>query len=341
MAGVKDGFEKQRKRMRNFKNRRPHRSFKLSTKVDSHRPLEIEGYFRFSKFVLRTMRQYWRFFVPLTAIAVVSCLIFAGLMSQDSYNNLRDAIEETAAQTGHEGFQSKLYRTGLMFLGSIGSGGLSSGSDPLRTTFLLLFFVILWLAVVWFLRNSLAGHKLSVRDALYNCGSPIVPMIGILLVMFLQLIPFGVYVIAYSAAVTTNFISGGVEAMMFAIVGFLVVVLTLYWIIGSFLSLVVVTLPGVYPLDALKVGGDLVVGRRVKIIFRILWHTLQVLSVWILVLFPIIALEGWLSDKWEIISSIPIIPFVILVLLIVSLLWTCSYVYLFYRRIISDKSKPV
>ena len=38
-------------KVRSFLNRRPHRSFKLSRKVDYVRPLEIEGYFKFSQIV--------------------------------------------------------------------------------------------------------------------------------------------------------------------------------------------------------------------------------------------------------------------------------------------------
>lgn len=338
--GISEGFQSQWQRVSDFKQRRPHRSFKMSDRIDTYRPLQIEGYFQFSRFVIKTMRRHRRFFMSLTLIALLGTILFAGLMSQGSYTNLKTAIEEVASRSDNEGFQNKLYRTGLMFISTVGTGGLGSESNALRTTFLALIVIVLWLSTVWFLRNSLAGHRLRTRDALYNCGSPIVAMLGVLAMVLLQLIPLAIYIIVYAAAVTTGYIAGGVEAMMFAIVGVLIVALTLYWVIGSFLALIVVTLPGVYPMEAIRIAGDLVVGRRVKIILRLLWHFLQVFGLWVIILFPMIALEAWLSNFWSFLDKIPLVPLIILILTIVSLLWTSSYIYLFYRRVIDDESRP-
>src|SRR5690606_852821 len=94
--------------------------------------------------------------------------------------------------------------------------------------------------------------------------------------------------IAISAAMPTGLISEGVEAMLFWTVVILLMVLSLYWVTSTLIALVVVTLPGMYPLRALRTAHELVVGRRLRIVLRIVWLFFATVVFWALIMIPII-----------------------------------------------------
>ena len=123
---------------------------------------------------------------------------------------------------------------------------------------------------------------------------------------------------------------------MFWIAAGLLTVLSLYWITSTIISLVVVTLPGMYPYQAIKIGGDLVVGRRLKIILRFIWMLVLLVIFWAIILIPIILLDGWLKGIWPAISWVPTVPVIILLLSSFSITWVSSYVYLLYRKVVAD-----
>ena len=147
--------------------------------------------------------------------------------------------------------------------------------------------------------------------------------------------------IGYAAATTSGLLSGGgVEAMLFWLAATALAVLSLYWAASTALALVVVTLPGMYPLRALSVAGDMVSGRRLKILFRLAWLGLMLVVVWAVILIPLILLNTWLVNTWPAVEVVPMIPLVVLVMSTSSLIVVTTYVYLLYRKIVADESKP-
>ncbi len=347
---LKQQAKKVQAKQQDFLVRRPHRSFRLTPRKAYIRPFAIEGPFKFSHNVIKTIFQYKRFFAKLLAFAIIASILLVGIMSQTTYNNLRDALDQSTSivqdptASGEllvkNSFGGNLYKATLLFMSTATEGGFNPAKSDSQQTILTLIFIIIWLTVVWYLRNSLAGHQVGFRDALYNAGAPIVSMFAILFVIMIQLIPLGIYLIVYSAAVSTDFISGGVESMLFMGIGFLLLIMSLYWTISSFLAMIVATIPGMGPIEALRVAGDMSVGRRPKILRRVVWHLVQVLLLWALILIPLILLENYVSSQWTFIKNIPIIPFVQLALSCLTFIWTSTYIYLLYRKIIEDESKP-
>jgi hypothetical protein len=95
-----------------------------------------------------------------------------------------------------------------------------------------------------------------------------------------------------------------------------------------------------YPLRAIRTAGDLVVGRRIRIMLRIVWLLLFTALVWALVMMPIILLDAWLKGAFPAISWLPVVPIMLLVMGTITVVWISSYVYLFYRRIVDDGAAP-
>jgi len=134
-----------------------------------------------------------------------------------------------------------------------------------------------WLATVWLLREILAGRKPKLRDGLYNSGAPILSTIGVGLVLLIQLLPIGIVALVYAALSAVGLVAGGFGAMLFWMIAAVIATLVLYWATSTIIALVVVTIPGMYPLRAVRLSSDLVVGRRLRVFYRLLWGLVAVL----------------------------------------------------------------
>jgi hypothetical protein len=255
------------------------------------------------------------------------------MASQDSFSTLVSTINSTGGNL-FSGFWGGIGSASLLFLSSV-SGSLQSLSEA-QQVYSGLIIIMGWLTVVWLLRNILAGHKVKVRDGVYNAGAPIIPTLMIVLLAFVQLLPFALALIGYSAASSTGLLNGGVEAMLFWIFAALMTGLSLYWVTSTFFALIIVTLPGMYPYKAIRVAGDLVVGRRLRVLMRLLWMALVVALTWIIVMIPLILFDGWIKGLWPTVNWLPIVPIMLLILNTFTVIWVSSYVYLLYRKVVDD-----
>ncbi|HEU0266050.1 MAG TPA: hypothetical protein VFQ70_00295, partial [Candidatus Saccharimonadaceae bacterium] len=185
-------------------------------------------------------------------------------------------------------------------------------------------------------RAQLAGQKPRLRDGLYNAGAPIIAMIPVTFFGLIQLLPLAIAVVIASAVVSFS----GVLAMFVWLLVCALAGLSLYWLTSTFFALVIVTLPGMYPWQAIRTAGDLVIGRRVRILLRIIWALLLTAVSWVVVMLPVILLDVWIGSVWKPFTGVPVVPLVLLILATASLVWLGSYVYILYRRIVDDDAAP-
>ena len=186
----------------------------------------------------------------------------------------------------------------------------------------------------------MAGHAVRLRDGLYSAGAPIVSTFIITIFMALHLLPVMLAAIGYVAAKNTGLLDGGIEAMLFWVVAGGLATLSLYWITTSVLAMIVVTLPGMYPMRAMKIAGDMVIGRRLRILLRVLWMLFLLAVVWIVILIPIILISIWIENSVPVLQWVPIVPLTILGLTTLSVIWIASYMYVLYRKIVEDDADP-
>lgn len=330
-------FTKIRNRISGFLKRRPHRSFRLTRRRDYKRSLKLPGYFAFTSYVLKTLRKYWKIFLLLTILSVIFTALMVGIMSQDNYQTISDTLNATTGSFFTGGW-GQIGKASLLFLSSI-TGGFSSSLTELQQALSIVILLFTWLTSVWLLRNLLAGHKVKLRDGLYGAGSPVIATFIVALILLIQMLPFALALIAYGAASATGLLAGGVEAMIFWIAAGLLTLLSIYWITSTIFALVIVTLPGMYPFKAIKLSGDLVVGRRLRIMLRLIWMIISTLLVWAVILIPIIIFDSWIKGIWSSISWLPTVPVVVLILSTLTTIWVSSYVYLLYRRIVADDAE--
>lgn len=335
----KKAFVKTKKRMESFLARRPHRSFRFTRRRDYIRSLKMPGYLAFTNYVYKTLWANRRTFVLLALVYAVVTAVMAGVVSQTSYNTLTNTLQTTSGDLFVGGW-GEISKASLLLLTAI-TGGMSQNLTDVQQVYAGIIILLTWLTSVWLLRNILAGRKVKVRDGLYNSGSPILSTFIVALLFIVQLLPLAIALIGYSAAAGSGLLTGGVEAMLFWVAAGLLSLLSLYWITSTIFAMIIITLPGMYPYQAIKTAGDLVVGRRLRILLRFLWLAMTVVLAWAIIMIPIILLDGWIKSVYPTINWLPIVPIVLLALSSMTIIWTSSYVYLLYRKVVADDSKPV
>lgn len=321
-----------------FLIRRPHRSFRRTRRRDYTRSLDLPGYNSFTVYVAKIIWDNRKIFMMLALLSATATLLMVGIGSQDAYVTLKEVLNTTSGDV-LGGAVGELYKAGLLFASSA-SGGISQGLSEVQQLYTGLILLLTWTTSVWLLRNILAGNKVKVRDGLYSAGSPIVSTFAVALVLMIQLLPLALALIGYGAASATGLLAGGIEAMLFWITAGLLATASLYWTTSTFFALIIVTLPGMYPFDALKIAGDLVVGRRLRILLRLLWASVITMLVWAIIMIPMILIDSWIKSLWLAVAWVPTIPVLLLALSSMTIIWISSYIYLLYRKVVADDSSP-
>lgn len=328
------------KKRREFLARRPHHSFRLTRRRDYVRHITLPGYISFTHYVTKTLWHYKKTFGLLGLLFMALFVVLVGWQSQSAYSTNIDTLSEVVSGVFGDN-ANVLGRAGVYLVSAITTVGRTDYTAIQGTSAVVMLFM-LWLTAVWLLRNSMAGRAVKLRDGLYNAGAPILSTACIACLVVLQFVPLAVAVIVSNAATTTGLLaSGGAVAMLFWIAVVLLGVLSLYWWTSSIIALVIVTLPGMYPYQAIKLAGDLVLGYRVKILCRWLWMLLVAIIAEIIILFPAIlidmALRAWLP---AVAAWLPVVPFVMLASVSFIVMWIAAYVYLFYRKLV-DNEEPI
>lgn len=316
-----------------FRERRPHASFRPTPRRDYVRTLKLPGYWSFTIHVFRTLWQFRKLVGGLLLLYAVLYGLLVGLASQDTFASLREALGEVGSVVAGE--TGSLTDAGLLLLAG-SAGGFNAVQSEAGQIYAVLLGFMVWLAMVWLLRALLAGNRPRLRDALYNSGAPILPSILTGMALVVQLLPAAIGVIVISSAITTGFISQGVGGMLVTAGALLLILLSVFWATSTLFALVLVTLPGMYPMRALKLAGDIVTGRRLRILLRWVWMFALLFVFWIFVMVPTVLFDGWVKGAWPAIDWIPIVPLVLLVVSAVGIGFSASYVYLLYRKVVDE-----
>ncbi|NCQ54101.1 hypothetical protein COV88_03445 [Candidatus Saccharibacteria bacterium CG11_big_fil_rev_8_21_14_0_20_41_19] len=328
-----------KKRITSYLDRRPHRSFRPTRRRDYNRSLNLPGYWAFTAHVNKTLWSNRKIFILLAVTYAILTVLLVGIASQDMYATLTDTLRTTGTNV-FTGDWGEMGRASLLFAATV-TGSITQTLTETQQIYSGLLGLLAWLTSVWLLRNILAGHKVKLRDGLYSAGSPLLSTFLVTLLLLVQMLPFALALIGYSAATATGLLAaGGIESMLFWIAAALLTVTSLYLMTSTVFALIIVTIPGMYPLTAIKTAGDLVIGRRLRILKRLIWASLYVSVIWILIMIPIILIDLWIKGLWSTISWVPTIPIVMLALSSSTIVWVSSYVYLLYRKVIDDDANP-
>ena len=315
-----------------------HKSFHLSYREDYLRQTSTPGLMSHAAITFKTFFGHWRTFVPLVLLIVAAYIFLVGLMSEEFYQQFQDTIDSTSAELANHQI-GNFAKAGLLLISTVTSGGLNSGMGETQTVFAVLLFLITWLVAIFLARHFLAGERPRLRDGLYNALSPLLSTLVVFVVIFIQAIPLMLVIITYSAAVTTGFLNSPFYALVYFIFAALMILLSGYLLSSSLMALVAVTAPGIYPLKALFAASDLMAGRRIKIILRVLYLIFVIALIYVITMLPIILLDLWLKSIWSWLANVAIVPFCLLVVTCFVMVYVAIYLYLYYRWLLDYKEK--
>ena len=333
----KQAFHDSREKIWNKKRARVklHHSFKRSYREDYKRGLTAPGLVSHSLTSLKILFRNWKIFGLLLLVVVIANILFVGIMSEENYQTYQESLELSNEVNGY-GELGRFAKSGMLLLSSVTTAGLNSGINDVQILFLIIFVLMLWLITTYFLRHILAGNKPRFRDGLYNAFAPIISVLITVVVLFIHLIPFFIFLILYSTAVATEFLTQPLYCFLFWLLSSLLIILSLYLVPVSLIALSSVTVPGIYPMQAIHAATDLIQGRRTKYIIRIIFMLIVLALLWVVVMLPITWLDLWMKEEMGWFVNWPIVPFFLQLMTAFSIMYTTSYLYLFYRRMLEN-----
>lgn len=314
---------------------RLHRSFKRSYHEDYQRKTELPSLTSQASAAFKMFFKFWKIFLPLLLIFVGLYIFLIGAMSENTLADVKANVEQTNKDVA-DGKIGTVGKAGLTLLGIISTGGLTTMNDA-QIVIAVLLFTIIWLVTIYLARHLLAGHQeIKMRDGFYSALSPLVSTLVVGLIIFLEAIPIMLTIIVFQVALTTEFLSTPFYALLFFMFAALMITLSLYLLSSSFFAIIVVSAPGLYPLTAVRMAKNLIMGRRLRFLIRVFYLVIIVALIYLLLLMPAIILDGVLKVQfaWLAESKFPFVAIIQLTITVFIFIYLSIYFYLFYRALL-------
>ena len=314
---------------------RLHRSFKRSYYEDYQRKTELPSLTSQASAAFKMFFKFWKIFLPLLLIFVGLYIFLIGAMSENTLADVKANVEQTNKDVA-DGKIGTVGKAGLTLLGIISTGGLTTMNDA-QVVIAVLLFTIIWLVTIYLARHLLAGHQeIKMRDGFYSALSPLVSTLVVGLNIFLEAVPIMLTIIVFQVALTTEFLSTPFYALLFFMFAALMITLSLYLLSSSFFAIIVVSAPGLYPLTAVRMAKNLIMGRRLRFLIRVFYLVIIVALLYLLLLMPAIILDGALKSQftWFAESKIPFVAIIQLTITVFIFIYLSIYFYLFYRALL-------
>lgn len=298
---------------------------------ESYTASRLDGPVTLMKETLAVLRSNRTVFLRLLTLTAISLMLIVGITEQEQYAALSEATREAVRVIPNEPGRSM---TAFFILASsVMSGALAGAHSDIQLFYRGAVYVFLGLVVVWLLRHRLAGTSVGLRDGLYNAGAPLISVGLVASFAVLQLLPLALVVALFAAVSAAGVLGNTVVTVLMALVAIALAVLTLYWLVGTFFALIVATIPGTYPVAALRSARSLVSGKRVALFGRLLWVWAVLIAGVSLVMAPILLLDAAFG-----LSSGIVTVGLMQLLGAASAIVGTTYVYLLYRKVLDARA---
>ncbi len=277
-----------------------YKSFRLAKKIKKpYKPLP--GSFKLFADTVRFIYKHWRIFGLITiTYFLISVLIVRGLNVSIGASDIKIALTEL--------FDGGELLASITLFGLL-VGSVNSSVGEAASVYQGIFITIFSLATIWLLRQLWSSTKnIQMRDAFYQGMYPLVPFIFVLFVLGLQMIP--IYIASFIAG--TVFGAGlaitPLEQILWALLLVLLVMLSLYWLVGSIFALFIATIPKTRPVQALRAASELVRHRRLLILRSLLFLPFALLLVSAMIIFPLIIVSPAIAEWIFLLLSAFLLP---------------------------------
>jgi hypothetical protein len=232
-----------------------------------------------------SLKHLWEYRRPFGGIVlaylVLTVLLVKGLSTSSDIPEVKRLLEEALTGVGGR------LATGVTIFGYL-LGGSSGVTSEVASTYQSILLVLVSLALIWALRQTHAGTKIGVREAFYRGMYPLVPFLGVLLVIGLQSIPLAISSWLFNVTIASGLAVTAPEQVLWSVLCFLLALLSIYLVSSSVFALYVSTLPDMTPMKALRSTRELVRYRRWEILRKVLFLPLVLLIIGAIILIPII-----------------------------------------------------
>lgn len=288
-----------------------YKHFRLTKRIKH--PNKLPSAYKIFKSAFKTIKTNWRLFLIVTLIyGLLTIVLVRGLGGSLNLAELKSSFQEGS----YNGLSTGLSLFGVL-LGTAGSS-----SNPGGSVYQAILIVIISLVVIWALRQVQAGHKVKTKQAFYESTYPLIPFILVLLVIGLQLIPLAIGSWLYSTVVNAGIAIAGIERFVWALLSFMLVLLSFYMITSSIFALYIVTLPNMTPLKALRSARQLVLNRRWSVLLKVIYLPIVLLIIGVVIMLPVLLLATVLAE-W-----------LFFLLSMFTLVVVHSYLYTLYRELL-------
>lgn len=239
------------------------------------------------KLFTAALRQLWsqkKLFGGIVIIyGALNLLLVHGFGGNGDVTNIKALLDSLV-----HGFGGRLTSAAATFLTLLASsGGTQSEVSSVYQTLLLLVFS---LAFIWALRQTLAKHKVRVRDSFYQGLYPLAVFFLVFLLLCVQLLPLVLGSSLYGTVVSNGIVVYWWEKAIFIAVFALAALWSLRMVTASIFALYIATLPDMTPLAAYRSARQLVYGRRLLIWRKIIFLPVVLVLLAALVEVPLIFL---------------------------------------------------
>jgi len=281
-------------------------------------PARLPAAWRLTRSAWQVLWRHRGLFIGITLVyGLLNLVLVQGLASNTDVTSLKDTLSH--AFSGH--FAS-LASGASVFVILVTSAG--NGSSQTAGAYQLFLGLITSLAVIWALRQIMAGSTIRIRDAYYQGMYPLIPFILVLIVIGLELIPLLIGSSLYALVVTNGIAVHALEKVLFVAIFAALAAVSVYLIISSIFALYIVTLPDMTPMRALRSARQLVKGRRWALFRKLLFLPVVLLVAAAIVMVPII------------IFLTPVAQWVFFLLTMFALVAIHAYMYTTYRELLNE-----
>jgi len=260
----------------------------------------------------------WLFIFISVVYGIASLLLVQGLTNTTDASSVKSVFDHLS-----KGDFSSFFNGLGVYVVLIGSATKTSG--PTSGPYQLILILMTSLALIWALRQILAGKKFRIRDTYYRGMYPIIPFFLVLLVVCIQFLPFIIGGDIYTTVVSTGIAAHAYEKLIWFLVFLGLAAWSLYMVSASVFALYIVTLPDLTPLQALRSARELVRHRRWTVLRKMLALPVILLVVAAVIMLPFILLLTAIS-QW-----------IFFLLSMFALVPVHAYMYSLYREMIDDE----
>ncbi len=273
---------------------------------------KLTGSFRLFSESLSLLAQHWKLFGGITMVYLITSILLVGILGGN--NQFMENRQELFKELGKLAASLTLFNV----LISTSAAPASESGAAYQT----IVIIIVSLATIWALRQSLAGERVTIRDSFYKGVYPLIPFVIVIIFLGLLLIPLLIAGFVLAFVFGNGLAISPLEIAFWSSLILFLAMLSLYLFVNRIFALYIVALPDMKPMAAIKAARKLVIYHRWSIIRKLLFLPFALFVIGAVLFLPLITYIPTLA------------PWLFLPLYMFTLIFVHTYIYSLYKELL-------